>query len=147
MMAELLDAKGVDRCAVSLMDYGAPVGFRMFPEAPDRVTGFIIQNGNAYDEGLREFWDPIKAYWADPSKENGDALRAFLTMDATQWQFTHGTQNPDAISPDNYCTSSTCWTVPATRKCSWRCFWITAPMWANTPNGRRCSANTSRPRC
>lgn len=102
MMTELLDAKGVDRYAVYLMDYGAPVGFRMFAEDPDRVTGFIIQNGNAYDEGLREFWDPIKAYWADPSKENGDALRAFLTMDATQWQFTHGTRNPDAISPDNF---------------------------------------------
>ena len=102
MMTALLDRKGVDRYAVYLMDYGAPVGFRMFAEQPERVTGFVIQNGNAYEAGLRDFWDPIKAYWAEPTKENGDKLRAFLTLDATKWQFTHGTQNPEAISPDNY---------------------------------------------
>lgn len=102
MMTTLLDRKKVDRYSVYLMDYGAPVGFRMFAEHPKRVSGFIIQNGNAYEEGLREFWDPIKAYWANPSKENGDKLRGFLTLDATKWQFTHGTQNPEQISPDNY---------------------------------------------
>ena len=102
MMTTLLDRKKVDRYSVYLMDYGAPVGFRMFAQHPDRVSGFVIQNGNAYEEGLREFWDPIKAYWADPSKENGDKLRGFLTLDATKWQFTHGTQNPELISPDNF---------------------------------------------
>jgi pimeloyl-ACP methyl ester carboxylesterase len=102
IMTSLLDRKGVDQYAVYLMDYGAPVGFRMFAEQPERVTGFVIQNGNAYEEGLREFWDPIKAYWADPSKENGDQLRGFLTLDATKWQFTHGVQRPELISPDNY---------------------------------------------
>lgn len=101
LMNALLERKGVDRYAVYLMDYGAPVGFRMFAQAPERVTGFIIQNGNAYEEGLEEFWDPFRAYWADPSPENADALRGFLTLDATRWQFTHGTRNPDAISPDN----------------------------------------------
>jgi pimeloyl-ACP methyl ester carboxylesterase len=102
MMTTLLDRRQVDRYAVYLMDYGAPVGFRMFAEHPGRVTGFIIQNGNAYEEGLREFWDPIKAYWAKPSRENGDKLRGFLTLDATKWQFTHGTKNPEKISPDNF---------------------------------------------
>jgi pimeloyl-ACP methyl ester carboxylesterase len=102
IVRELLDRKGVDSYAVYLMDYGAPVGYRMFAAEPERVSGFIIQNGNAYEEGLREFWDPIKAYWADPSAENGDKLRGFLTLEATKWQFTHGTKNPDAISPDNY---------------------------------------------
>jgi pimeloyl-ACP methyl ester carboxylesterase len=102
MMTELLDRKGVDRYAVYLMDYGAPVGYRMFAANPERVSGFIIQNGNAYEEGLLEFWDPLKAYWSNPSAENGDALRSFLTLDATKWQFTHGTQNPDLISPDNF---------------------------------------------
>ncbi len=101
-MTDLIDAKGVDRYAVYLMDYGAPVGYRMFAADPERVTAFIIQNGNAYEEGLREFWDPIKAYWADPSAENGDKLRGFLSLDATKWQFTHGVQNPEAISPDNF---------------------------------------------
>ncbi len=101
-VTELLDVKGVGKYSVYLMDYGAPVGYRMFANEPGRVTSFIIQNGNAYEEGLREFWDPIKAYWADPSVENGDALRAFLTLDATKWQFTHGVQDPSSISPDNF---------------------------------------------
>ncbi|MDH3668154.1 MAG: alpha/beta hydrolase [Paracoccaceae bacterium] len=102
LMTALLDQKGVGRYAAYVMDYGAPVGYRMFAENPDRVTGFVIQNGNAYAEGLREFWDPIKAYWADPSKENGDALRGVFTIDTTKWQFTVGTRNPGAISPDNF---------------------------------------------
>jgi len=98
----LIDEIGVDRYSVYLMDYGAPVGYRMFAADPERVAGFIIQNGNAYEEGLEEFWDPIKAYWADPSAENGDALRGFLTLDVTTWQFTHGVQDLTTISPDNY---------------------------------------------
>lgn len=102
IVTQLIDAKGVDDYAVYLMDYGAPVGYRMFAENPARVTGFIIQNGNAYEEGLREFWDPIKTYWADPSRENGDALRAFLTMEATVWQFTHGVGDVSTVSPDNF---------------------------------------------
>ncbi|MGI9407319.1 MAG: alpha/beta fold hydrolase [Hyphomicrobiaceae bacterium] len=102
MMTELLDRKKVDRYAVYLMDYGAPVGYRMFASDPERVSAFIIQNGNAYEEGLREFWDPIKAYWAEPSAANGDKLRGFLTLDATKWQFTHGTKHPELISPDNF---------------------------------------------
>ena len=102
MMTRLLDIKKVDRYSVYLMDYGAPVGFRMFAEHPERVSGFIVQNGNAYAEGLGEFWDPLKAYWADPSAENANKLRGFLTLDVTKWQFTHGTQKPEQISPDNY---------------------------------------------
>ncbi|MEL6617961.1 MAG: alpha/beta hydrolase [Pseudomonadota bacterium] len=102
IVTKLIDAKGVDDYAVYLMDYGAPVGYRMFAEHPERVTGFIIQNGNAYEEGLREFWDPIKAFWAEPSKENGDALRGFLTMEATVWQFTHGVGDVSKVSPDNF---------------------------------------------
>ena len=102
MMTTLLDRKKIDKYSVYLMDYGAPVGFRMFAENPERVSGFIIQNGNAYEEGLREFWDPIKAYWAAPTKENGDKLRGFFEISATKWQFTHGTQHPENISPDNF---------------------------------------------
>ncbi|WP_299882841.1 alpha/beta fold hydrolase [uncultured Sulfitobacter sp.] len=101
-VTRLIDEIGVDDYSVYLMDYGAPIGFRMFAEHPERVTGFVIQNGNAYDEGLREFWDPIKAYWADPSPENGDALRGFLTLDATKWQFTHGVGDVSTVSPDNF---------------------------------------------
>jgi len=102
VVTQLIDAKGVGDYSVYLMDYGAPVGYRMFANHPERVTGFVIQNGNAYEAGLREFWDPLKAYWADASTENGDALRGFLTMEATQWQFTHGVGDLSKVSPDNY---------------------------------------------
>jgi len=102
MMTELLNRKKVGRYAVYLMDYGAPVGYRMFASDPERVSAFVIQNGNAYEEGLRKFWDPIKSYWAEPTPANGDKLRGFLNLKATKWQFTHGTKRPDLISPDNY---------------------------------------------
>jgi pimeloyl-ACP methyl ester carboxylesterase len=104
MMTALLDQKGVEGYVAYVMDYGAPVGYRMFADDPERVDGFVIQNGNAYAEGLREFWDPIKAYWAAPTVENGDALRGFFALEATKWQFTAGVQNPENISPDNYWT-------------------------------------------
>ncbi|MFT5658192.1 MAG: pimeloyl-ACP methyl ester carboxylesterase, partial [Gammaproteobacteria bacterium] len=102
---ELLEKKSIARYAMYMMDYGAPVGFRLFAKHPDRVSGFIIQNGNAYDEGLEAFWDPIKTYWADPSDKNRDILRdAILTIDATKWQWTHGIPDDklELVSPDNW---------------------------------------------
>jgi pimeloyl-ACP methyl ester carboxylesterase len=101
----LLEEKDIEQYALYLMDYGAPVGFRLFAKHPERVTGFVIQNGNAYEEGLEAFWDPIKAYWADPSTDNREALRGtLLTLDATQWQWTHGIpeQQAELVSPDNW---------------------------------------------
>ncbi len=98
----LTDELGLTSYSIYLMDYGAPVGFRLAVRHPERVQTLIVQNGNAYVEGLLEFWDPIKAYWAERSEENGDALRGFLTLDITRWQYTHGTRNPEAISPDNW---------------------------------------------
>ena len=99
---ELLARRGFDRYALYLMDYGAPVGYRIAESHPERVTALIVQNGNAYDEGLLEFWDPIKQYWESGSKEDGDALHGLLTLDATKWQYQHGTRNPEGISPDNW---------------------------------------------
>ncbi|WP_390881473.1 alpha/beta fold hydrolase [Thalassoroseus pseudoceratinae] len=89
--------------AIYLMDYGAPVGFRLAVRHPERVTSLIIQNGNAYDEGLdNEFWVPIKAYWKNRTPVQGDKLRSFLTLDATKWQYTHGVRNVETISPDTW---------------------------------------------
>ena len=99
---ELLERIGADRYSLYVMDYGAPVGYRIAAAHPERVEALIVQNGNAYDEGLREFWEPLRAYWADPSTENGDALRSLLTLEATSWQYTHGTRRPESISPDNW---------------------------------------------
>jgi pimeloyl-ACP methyl ester carboxylesterase len=85
-----------------MQDYGAPIGFRIATKHPDWIEALIIQNGNAYEEGLKDFWIPIKAYWQNRSKENEAALRKFLTIDATKWQYTHGVRNIEAISPDNW---------------------------------------------
>ena len=105
-VARIIDAFtseiGLDRYSLYIMDYGAPIGFRLATAHPERVDSLIIQNGNAYEEGLLEFWDPIKAYWQERSKKNGDALRGLLTLDATRWQYTHGTRDPESISPDNW---------------------------------------------
>ncbi|MBN3751343.1 alpha/beta hydrolase [Paraburkholderia sp. Tr-20389] len=93
---------GFDRFAVYVFDYGAPTGFRLALKHPERITGIISQNGNAYVEGLSDGWNPIQAYWKDPSQANRDALRALLTKDATVWQYTHGVTDPTAVSPDGY---------------------------------------------
>jgi pimeloyl-ACP methyl ester carboxylesterase len=102
IVEKFINKKEVDKFAVYLMDYGAPVGFRLFAKDPSRVNAFIIQNGNAYEEGLEGFWDPIKAYWKTPSLKNRDALRGLLTLGATKWQYTHGTQDESKISPDTW---------------------------------------------
>ncbi|MFI6499936.1 alpha/beta fold hydrolase [Nonomuraea typhae] len=96
----LLETLGVDRYALYMHDYGAPVGFRLALRHPERVTGIVSQNGNAYDEGLTPFWEPIRAYWAEPSKENGDALRSSLTREGTHWQYTHGVPDASLVNPD-----------------------------------------------
>ena len=94
---------GLENYSLYLMDYGAPIGFRLAAKHPKKVQSLIIQNGNAYDEGLREFWVPIKKFWSENTTENRDALRsALLTIDATKWQYTHGTRDESKISPDNW---------------------------------------------
>ena len=94
------DVVGFDRYAVYVFDYGAPTGFRLAVKHPERITGIVSQNGNAYVEGLSEGWNPIQAYWKDPSPANRDALRAFLAPEATRWQYTHGVADESLVSPD-----------------------------------------------
>jgi pimeloyl-ACP methyl ester carboxylesterase len=91
---------GFDRFAVYVFDYGAPTGLRLAAMHPERITAIISQNGNAYEEGLSEGWNPIRAYWQDSSRANREALRQFLTPQATRWQYIHGVVNESAVSPD-----------------------------------------------
>ena len=91
---------GFDRFAIYVFDYGAPTGFRIAARHPERIAAIISQNGNAYVEGLSEGWNPIRAYWQDPSQANRDALRAFLAPETTRWQYTHGVAEQAAVSPD-----------------------------------------------
>lgn len=96
------DVVGLDRYAVYVFDYGAPTGFRLAVKHPERITAIISQNGNAYEEGLSDGWNPLRAYWQDPSQANRDALRAFLQPETTIWQYTHGVSDPTSVSPDGY---------------------------------------------
>jgi pimeloyl-ACP methyl ester carboxylesterase len=96
------EAIGLTRFAVYVFDYGAPTGFRLALRHPERITAIISQNGNAYEEGLSDGWNPIRAYWKDPSEANRTALRAFLSPETTLWQYTHGAPDPSLVSPDGY---------------------------------------------
>ncbi len=100
---EKLDLK---KYALYVQDYGAPVGYRLAVKHPERVTAIVVQNGNAYDEGLdNDFWKPIKAYWKEPtSKDKREALRGFTKLEATKWQYTHGVKNAELVSPDAWTT-------------------------------------------
>ena len=125
IIQKLTEKLGLEYYSLYVMDYGAPVGFRLAVKHPERVQALIVQNGNAYDEGLdNDFWEPIKAYWKSrkafdqgldndwwknvkaaykkPSMSNEEALRFLFTMGATKWQYTNGVRNVEAISPDNW---------------------------------------------
>jgi len=93
---------GFDRFAIYVFDYGAPTGFRLALRHPERIVAIISQNGNAYEEGLSEGWNPIRAYWQEPSKANREALRTFLSPETTIWQYTHGVPDATLVSPDGY---------------------------------------------
>ena len=97
---------GFDRYAVYVFDYGAPTGFRLAVKHPERITAIISQNGNAYEEGLSEGWNPIQAYWRDASEENRNALKPFLEAESIAWQYTHGAPDTAKVSPDGYSLDS-----------------------------------------
>jgi pimeloyl-ACP methyl ester carboxylesterase len=99
---KFIAAIDLKKYSLYVMDYGAPIGYRIAAKYPERVEALIVQNGNAYEEGLREFWEPIKAYWQDRSPENADKLRPFFTLETTKWQYTNGVRSLEAISPDTW---------------------------------------------
>jgi pimeloyl-ACP methyl ester carboxylesterase len=102
IVEKFIAAIDLKKYSLYVMDYGAPIGYRIAAKYPERVQSLIVQNGNAYEEGLREFWEPIKAYWQDKSPENADKLRHLFTLEATKWQYTNGVHNLEAISPDTW---------------------------------------------
>lgn len=102
LMDALLEKLGARSYALYVQDYGAPVGYRLALRHPERVTALVVQNGNAYEEGLGDFWKPLKAYWTDGSKENRDALRAGLTLSFTKAQYLDGVRDPSRVDPDSW---------------------------------------------
>lgn len=107
-LADVVDkftqALRLTRYSLYVMDYGAPVGYRLAAKHPERVQALVVQNGNAYDEGLREFWDPIRAYWKERTEKNAEPLKKILTLEGTKWQYTNGVRDVSAISPDTWTT-------------------------------------------
>jgi pimeloyl-ACP methyl ester carboxylesterase len=102
VMDRFTDVIGLGRFAIYVFDYGAPTGFRLATRHPERISAIISQNGNAYEEGLSDGWNPIRAYWQDPSEANRAALRSFLAPETTIWQYTHGVADRSKVSPDGY---------------------------------------------
>lgn len=102
MVDGLMGQLGAKRYAMYVMDYGAPVGYRLALKHPERVSGLIVQNGNAYVEGLGDFWNPIKAYWADGSQKNREALSMLVSPEITKFQYTDGVKDLSRIDPDNW---------------------------------------------
>ncbi|MEW7847323.1 alpha/beta hydrolase [Massilia aurea] len=105
-LADVIDAfttaVGLDRYAIYVFDYGAPVGWRLAVRHPERITAIVSQNGNAYEEGLSPGWAPMRAAWAEPSAANREALRRFNSFEMTQWQYTEGVKDVARVAPDGY---------------------------------------------
>lgn len=103
IMTQLLKELDIQKFSLYLMDYGAPIGFRIAIANPEKIDSLIIQNGCAYEEGLEAFWDPFKVYWKDiNNKEAANTLQGFHSPDGLKWQYTHNVPNPELVSPDNW---------------------------------------------
>ena len=97
-----VEALNLKRYAIYVFDYGAPTGFRLAVAHPERVTAIISQNGNGYVDGLGDAWDPIKKYWKEPTPANREALRGFIGLEGTKWQYVHGVTDPVQVQPEAY---------------------------------------------
>jgi len=102
IVEQLTERLELSKYSMYVMDYGAPIGYRLALRHPERVAGFIVQNGNAYEEGLLEFWDPIKKYWNEASSENRAALSFLATPDATKWQYQNGVKDLTLLDPTTW---------------------------------------------
>jgi pimeloyl-ACP methyl ester carboxylesterase len=106
VIEKFTETLGLERYAIYIFDYGAPVGLRLALAHPERITAIISQNGNAYEEGLSEGWNPIQKYWKQPTPENRAALREFLKPETTEWQYLHGVQDTALLAPEAYALDS-----------------------------------------
>ena len=103
VISKFTEKVGLNKYSLYVMDYGAPIGYRLATEYPDRIQSIVVQNGNAYDEGLdNEFWKPIKEYWKEKTAEREKPLLRLFTREATVWQYTEGFRDKEAVSPDTW---------------------------------------------
>jgi pimeloyl-ACP methyl ester carboxylesterase len=103
-IAEFLDTLSISQCAVYIFDYGAPTGLRLALQRPNAIRAIISQNGNAYEDGLGDFWDPVRAFWtSNNTVEDREKLgAAMLSFEATKWQYENGTRDLNSIAPESY---------------------------------------------
>lgn len=113
---------GLARYALYVQDYGAPVGYRLAVRHPERVLALVVQNGNAYEEGLRAFWDPLRAYWRDPDGPARATLARSLELEATRWQYTNGARRPELVSPDAWLVDQALLDRPGNKEIQLRLF-------------------------
>ena len=99
---QLLQSLNINKYSLYAMDYGAPIGYRLALKHPERVQGLVVQNGNAYEEGLLKFWDPIKRYWNDPRPENRAALHFLVEPKSTRWQYENGVSDLTRLDPTTW---------------------------------------------
>jgi pimeloyl-ACP methyl ester carboxylesterase len=103
IMDNFVTQLGLTKYSLYVQDYGAPIGYRLASQHPERVQALIVQNGNAYAEGLdNDFWKPIKAYWANKTPETAAPVREALRLDAIKWQYTNGVRQLEKIDPDTW---------------------------------------------
>jgi len=102
VIGRFIETLGLERYSIYVFDYGAPVGLRLALAHPERIQAIISQNGNAYEEGLSEGWNPIQKYWKEPTEENRTALREFLKPEATKWQYLYGVRDETLVAPEAY---------------------------------------------
>ncbi len=100
LINEFVEQLNVEKFSIYVHDYGAPVGFRLACQHPERIQAIVTQNGNAYEEGLMPAWDPVRTYWGNPTEENKNKIRFLLSSEFTKYQYINGTRNPEHISPD-----------------------------------------------
>jgi pimeloyl-ACP methyl ester carboxylesterase len=105
-MGEFIDRLGITQYALQVFDYGAPVGLRLALARPHQVSAIVSQNGNAYEDGLSSGWDPIQAYWREPTEDRRSVLRVLLSPESVKWQYTHGVTDLTAIAPESYTLDS-----------------------------------------
>ncbi len=103
-LGAFVEKLGLQRYALYVFDYGAPTGLRLALAHPDRVTGLVSQNGNAYLAGLGDAWEPIRAYWAEPQNPERRKVvhDAVLHLEGTRWQYLHGVKEPEQVAPESY---------------------------------------------
>ena len=144
VVEQLVEKLGLTSYSLYVMDYGAPVGYRLALRHPERIQTLIVQNGNAYDEGLLEFWDPIKRYWADPTPENREGIRFLVDAKSTRWQYENGVADRTLLDPTTWTLDQVGLDRPGNADIQLDLFLAMGPMCRSIRSSKRSSGSINR---